>query len=420
MHVLIIGSGLLGVTTAYFLRRHGLRVTVVDGEPGPGRGASYANGALLHAGLVDPWNAPGIVGQLVRSLGREDAAMLLRLRALPSLLGWGLAFLANSRERRFRANTLRNAELATYTRTVMAELRTQTDIEYGQWFPGTLLVFRDAGSLDSGRGIAEAIGPRGVRARCLTVPEIIGLEPALAAIANELAGGIHYPDDEGGDAFAFCTELTRIGGALGVEFRFGARVERLVRSGNRIRGAVCGGEELCADAFVLAAGSYSPLLLKATGIRLPVRPAKGYSLTIPRGDSAAAPRLPVVDHTLHAAVVPVGSDRIRVVGTAEFAGYDQSVAPARIDNLQCILRRIFPEFAAESRASEVVPWAGLRPLCVDGVPVLGGTSLENLYLNTGHGHLGWTLCAGSAKAVADLIAGRKPEIPLAGFRLDRF
>jgi D-amino-acid dehydrogenase len=419
-HVLVIGCGLLGVSTAYFLRRHGLRVTVVDRSDGPGRETSYANGALLHTSLVDPWNAPGVLGQLIHSIGREDSALLLRLRALPSLLGWGLSFIRESRQARHHANTLSNAALASYSRQMMERLRIETGIEYQQWFPGTLLIFRDEHSYAGALHRMRALGARGIRARAYSPAELATLEPALSPVRGELVGGIHYLDDEGGDAFLFCTQLARAACRIGVEFAFGTRVDCLQPDGRRLRSVNCGGYTIEADAFVIAAGSYSAELVAPLGIRLPIRPVKGYSITVRRGTSLAAPRLPVIDHALHTAIVPVGSDRVRIAGTAEFAGHDLSIPRARIDNLVTMLKRILPDFSSELQLDDIEPWTGLRPVSVDGVPVLGRTSIPNLYLNTGHGHLGWTLAAGSGRAVADVVAGMNPALSMDPYDPNRF
>lgn len=419
-HVLVIGCGLLGVSTAYFLRRHGLQVTVVDRSGGPARETSYANGALLHTSLVDPWNAPGVLGQLVRSIGREDSALLLRLRALPSLLGWGLSFIRESSHARHQVNTLSNAALASYSRQMMERLRIETAIEYQQWFPGTLLIFRNEASFAGALQRMRSLEASGIRARACSPAEVTALEPALSPVQSELAGGIHYLDDEGGDAFVFCTQLARAARRMGVEFVFGTQVDCLRTDGGRLRSVNCGGRTIEADAFVIAAGSYSAELVEPLGIRLPIRPVKGYSITVRRGATLGAPRLPVIDHALHMAIVPVGSDRIRIAGTAEFAGYDLSITRARIDNLLALLKRVLPEFSRELQVDDIEPWTGLRPVSVDGVPVLGRTSIPNLYLNTGHGHLGWTLAAGSGRAVADVVAGVKPALSMKPYDPNRF
>jgi len=419
MRTLVIGAGLLGITTAYFLRRYGLEVTLLDRREGPGLETSYANGALLHASLVDPWNAPGALGQLIKWLGRADAPMLLRPRALPSLLGWGLEFLRESTPARHRRNTLNNLRLARYSLEMMAEIRDATAIEYGQALSGTLMVFRRQPELDTATETAELLAQQGVAFEVLDRDGVVAREPALDKAAPGLAGGIFYSGDERGDAQRFCAEMTRVGQDLGIDFRFNVSVDAIERQGRRVTAVRAGRETHAADVFVMAAGSYSEPLLRPVGLRIPVRPAKGYSITAHR-PSPRAPTVPVVDHDMHAAIVPVGNDRVRAVGTAEFAGFDLCIDPARLENLKTLLAELYPDYAAELAPEDFEPWAGLRPMCADGMPLLGRTPLENLYLNTGHGHLGWTLAAGSGKLVADLIAGAEPGVSMHDFAPGRF
>jgi D-amino-acid dehydrogenase len=395
-------------------------VTVIDRAAGPGQETSFRNGALLHTSLVDPWNAPGVLGQLLRSIGREDSALLLRMHAVPSLLGWGARFIRESSARRYRANTLTNAALAAYSRTMMQQLRSEASLQYEHWRPGTLLIFREPHSFLAAQRTMRELQARGVRAVVYNTAQLQELDPALDEVADELAGGIHYPDDEGGDAFAFCTQLAQVAHSLGVEFRFGTAVDRLHFDGMRIRGVDCGSQTVDADAVVVAAGSYSAPLVAPLGIRLAIRPVKGYSITLHRDAFRAAPRVPVIDHALHAAVVPVGQDRIRMAGTAEFAGYDLSIPRTRIENLLVLLERIFPGFSRKRQVADIEPWTGLRAVSPDGVPLLGGTAVRNLFVNTGHGHLGWTLAAGSGKLVADIVAGVTPALAMNAYGPQRF
>jgi len=397
-----------------------MQVTVIDRAAGPGKETSFRNGALLHTSLVDPWNGPGVLGQLLRSIGREDSALLLRMRAVPSLLGWGVRFIRESSARRHRANTLSNAALATYSRRMMQQLRCEAALHYEHWQPGTLLIFREQQSFRGGQQTMRELQARGVRAAVYSAAQLKELDPALGEVADELAGGIHYLDDEGGDAFAFCTQLAHVAHGLGVEFRFGTGVDRLHFAGSRVRSVHCGSHTVDADAVVVAAGSYSAPLVAPLGIRLAIRPVKGYSITLHRDAFRIPPRVPVIDHALHAAVVPVGRDRIRIAGTAEFAGYDLSIPRSRIENLLVLLERIFPGFSRERQPADIEPWAGLRAVSPDGVPLLGRTAVPNLFVNTGHGHLGWTLAAGSGKVVADIVAGVTPAVTVDAYRPQRF
>lgn len=421
MHVVVIGAGVAGVTTAWYLRRSGAEVTVLDRARGPGLETSFANGALLHPSLAEPWNGPGILWQILRWLGREDSPMLLRPRQLPALLGWGVHFIRNSRPARFRSNAHKNLALALYSCELMRELREEIRIEYAQRFSGMLALFRSRTAFEKGYSASQALIGGGVPATPLERDAVVALEPALVPIASELFGGIHFTRDEGGDAHRFCAQLAREAEARGVRFRFGVPVGPLESRGRRVVAAHCGTESFPADAFVLAAGSYSPLLVCKLALDLPVRPVKGYSITMPRAPAAeAAPRMPTIDLELHAVVVPVGEDRIRVAGTAELAGYDLSISPKRIANLMALLARIYPRFAASVAPRDMQAWAGLRPTCPDGVPLIGATPIENLFLNTGHGHLGWTLAAGSGRLAADIVLGRRPTVDAHPYRLDRF
>jgi len=419
MRVIVIGSGLLGVSTAWALCERGVDVTVIDRAEGPARETSFANGALLTPSMADPWNSPGVFWKLLRWLGRENSPMLLRLRAVPSLVGWGLRFIRYSSPRHYRDNTLRNARLALYSLHALKELRAGTRIEYDGATVGTLRLFRRHSEMEEARVLVDWLGQHGVHSRTLDREATIAMEPALAPIAQDLVGAIHYPDDEHGDAFRFCDGLARTAQERGVRFLYGANVTYLRRKGGRI--TVVGGETQSweADAVVVAAGSYSPKLVESLDIKVPVQPVKGYSITVPLDGAARAPRIPILDDELHAVAVPL-ANRMRVAGTAEFTGFDRTVTPARIENLRYLLARTYPEIAKVSPPERTSSWAGLRPMSCDGVPIIGGTACENLFLNTGHGPLGWTMAVGSGRVLADLMTGRTPEIDLAPYSLQRF
>ena len=349
--------------------------------------------------------------------------MLLRSRALPDLLGWGLLFLRHSGPRRFAANARKNLLLAIYSLRLMRELREQTTLSYSYQGRGLLSVFRSAAAQTERMRDIDHLVAHGLSLRMLGRDDLLALEPTLAPIGDELIGGIHYAADEGGDAHAFCNELARVLRTGGAVLQCGVLASGFEMQGRRVRCLRIGeaGEELVADSYVLAAGSDSATLARSAGLALPVRPVKGYSITMLRSCAArAAPSIGIEDAELHAVVVPVGEDRIRVAGTAELAGYDLKINSRRIDNLQRLLARLFPRFAERLGPGDVQAWAGLRPMCADGVPLLGGTAIENLYLNTGHGHLGWTLAAGSARCVADQIAGREPQLSTREYSLGRF
>ncbi len=417
MHVLVIGCGLAGVTTAYFLQENGAQVTVLDRATGPARETSFANGSLITPSLADPWNSPGVFGVLLRSLGREDSPMLLRPKVLPSLASWGLSFLRNSSQARYESSFLKNVRISAYSQTVMATLLHKHPLQFEHVMEGTLQVFRSPEGLEDALKVAHFLKQVQVRHLALTREELIEFEPALAPIRDDLSGAINYPDDEVGNARLFCEELCRVAKDEGVQFRFSEQVLSIERVRNSVTGVVTAREKLTADAYVLATGSYSPEFAKKLGFRLPVRPAKGYSLTVPMDKANPQPRYAVIDDELHAAVVPLG-DKLRIAGTAEFTGFDLNINPRRIANLLALLKRIYPEHPVSEQRMEA--WTGLRPMTTDGMPILGSSPIANLFLNTGHGPLGWTMACGSGKIVADLVIDRRPEFDGSAYGYDRF
>jgi D-amino-acid dehydrogenase len=415
MKLLIIGGGLIGVTTAYFLRQHGHEVTVIDREEGPGRETSFANGALLTPSMPEPWNAPGCWRVLLSSLGRSNAAMQLRLRALPGLAGWGVTFLRHSRAALYERNVLSNLRLALYSLEVMQSVRQQTRIEYGHSASGSLRVFRDRTALEQASEVATRRLSECLSFRKLSRHETVELQPALAPIVNQLAGAIHYGIDETGDAYRFCVALADYARGQGVKFCFRTPVSLEVRLG-RVTAAVSEGKRFDADRYIVAAGSYSTPLLRRVGVHLPVRPVKGYSVTFDADQGRPSLSIPVIDDQLHAAVVPL-EGALRVAGTAEFAGFDRTLNPDRVRNLLKLLRDVLPQ--AQIDPATARPWCGLRPMSADGVPIIGATPISNLWVNTGHGHLGWTMAAGSAQLLADLMSDSFPSIDAAPYELAR-
>jgi D-amino-acid dehydrogenase len=417
MKILVIGSGLIGVTSAFYLKCRGHEVTVLERQAGPALETSFANGALLTPSLAEPWNAPGSWRLLLSSLGRSDAPLQLHLRTLPGLAGWAIAFLRNSRPATFERNMLSNLRLALYSLEVMESLRAQTRVEYGRSTCGTLRLFRDRHALEQAWASARRLLPETMRYRKLGRDETLDLEPVLAPIGNQLEGAIHYQGDETGDAYRFCTALAAHARGQGVEFRFDTVVRSLELRSGRISAARSARERWVADRYLVAAGSYSTRLLRAVGVDVPVQPVKGYSITYDRGAHDLSLRMPILDDDAHAAIVPL-EGAIRVAGTAEFAGFDHRPNPARTASLVRLLQRTLPRGGFTAEAAR--PWNGLRPMTPDGVPVIGLTALDNLLVNSGHGHLGWTLAAGSGRLLADLLCGDSPAIDSAPYDPRRF
>lgn len=413
MHVVVIGAGLAGVSTAYYLQQAGADVTVLERQPAAGRETSHANAAMLTPSLADPWNSPGVFGQLARSLGRTDAAMLLRLSAIPGLAWWGLRFLANSSRIRFETSYLQNAALARHSLQLLGELRVQTGIEFEFQAGGILKVFEDEAAFEDAVAVGQWLKQAGLSHRVLNVDQLVKLEPTLQPGSDRLLGAVHYPDDQVGNAGLYCERLASWLAETGVRFRYSEQVLGFELDSRAIRAVRTPAGRLEADAFVLAAGSFSAGLGRQLKIRVPVVPAKGYSITV---DSPVCPRYPVVDDALHAAVVPLGG-RLRVAGTAEFAGFDHTVREDRIANLTRLLTRVYPQVVLDG--AELNAWMGLRPMPADGRPLLGQVGPANLYLNTGHGALGWTLANASGKVVSEQIFGEESAIDRSPFLASR-
>jgi D-amino-acid dehydrogenase len=399
MRVVVLGAGVVGTTTAYALAEDGHEVVVLDRQKGAGEETSFANGGLITPATSDSWAAPGTPTKILKWLGHDDAPMLLRLSAVPGMVRWGMAFLANCRAEPWRSNTEAVLRLAL---TSVAELQRITAAErlaYDQNPPGLLKLFRSPASMDAALKAAGLFRQIGLKAETLDPAEAVRREPALGPIADQLAGAVFYPDDQSGDAFLFTQALAGAAARRGVEFRFGRTVTRLVRDRDRIVRVETDAGAVTGDVYVLALGSFSAQAGRTAGLRLPVYPAKGYSITLDVGGWNGKPRIPVADDALKAAVTPLG-DRLRVAGTVEFTGYDTSLNAERGAMLVSNLRAILPEHPTGA----VRHWAGLRPMTPSGRPLVGRTAIANLLVNTGHGPLGWTLAAGSARVIASVLS----------------
>ena len=406
MKIAVLGAGVVGVTSAWYLARAGHEVTVVDRQDAAAMETSFANGGQMSTSHAEPWANPGTPKQVLKWLGREDSPMLFRLRADPYQWAWGLAFLRECLPARTRANAAQIAAINRYSRAQLLALRAETGIQYGQQTRGILRIYEGRQSLDEAVAAASLEKLHGIDLRVLTTAECVELEPALAERAERIAGGVHAPGDESGDAHKFTQELARLCAARGVQFRYGSSIARIETQGGRIaRVRLSSGEAIDADSYVMALGSYSPLLLRPIGISIPVYPLKGYSITIALADGDVAPRISLSDGA-HRLVMSRLGDRLRVAGTAELTGYDTAINEVRC---RAIVRRTFELFPKAGRPEDAQFWAGLRPATPGGVPCIGRTRYPNLMLNTGHGTLGWTMACGSGAAIADIVSGRKPE-----------
>jgi D-amino-acid dehydrogenase len=409
VRVIVLGAGVVGVAGAWYLAEAGHEVTVVERRREAGMETSFANGGQISAGHAEPWARPGILPKVLRWLGREDAPLLFRPRADAAQWDWGLRFVLECLPGRFERNCRALAGLAAHSRDSLRELRAATGIQYDHLSRGILHFATAAADFDAMARHAEAMRVLGVQREVKSAAECTALEPALAHSLHPVVGGVFTPQDESGDAHRFTRELARLAAARGVTFQFGVAVEALEASGEKIVALrTHDGAQMVADAYVVSLGSYSPLLLKPLGIRIPVYPLKGYSITLSLGpqEAAAAPSVSLTDEA-HKIVLSRLGNRLRAAGTAELAGYDTAVSEVRCAAIVRRVRELFPRLGA---APAVDNWAGLRPATPGNVPLIGRTALDNLFLNTGHGTLGWTLACGSGRALAELVSGRRPQV----------
>jgi D-amino-acid dehydrogenase len=415
MKVIVLGAGVIGVTTAYQLAKAGHEVTVLDRQPGPSLETSFANAGEVSFGYCSPWAAPGIPMKAMKWLFMQHAPLILRPKVDAAMIGWLTRMLSNCTSKRYAINKSRMLRLADYSRISLAELRAQTQIAYDERMQGTLQLFRTQQQLDASAKDVKALAADGIPFEVLDREGCIRMEPALSRARDKIVGGLLTPKDETGDCFKFTNALAEKATELGVQFRYGTTVTGVDVVGQKIVGVFTSSGRMDAGAVVVAMGSYSPLLVKPLGIHLPVYPVKGYSLTIPIIDAALAPESTVMDETYKIAITRLG-DRIRVGGMAEISGYTNDLGEARRRTLEHSVTDLFPG----GDIKRATFWSGLRPMTPDGTPVIGPTSIAGLYLNTGHGTLGWTMSTGSARVIADIVSGRKPEIDATDLAVSRY
>ncbi len=416
MKVVILGAGVVGVTAAYYLQKDGHEVTVVDRQDGAGLETSFANGGQISPSQAYPWAAPEVPFLMLKWLGRNDAPLLYRMRLDPRLWIWSLQFLANCTPGNFMKNTVKNLRMSLYSRSLLPEIRKETGIEYDCLEKGILQIYRNQKELDKAAKFNDALHKLGCEHQVLDANGVRALEPAYNSSPDKIIGGIYTKDDESGDAFKFSHELAKYAAGKGVTFRYNETIKSLNKDGSKITSVTTDKGTIEADTFVMSMGSYSPLFLRPLGIKAPIQPVKGYSITVPTAGHNGAPTVSLTDND-HKLVFSRVGERMRVAGTAEFTGYDTELNDRRVTSLRDLAQKLFPN-AGDYAATEF--WTGLRPMTPDGVPIIGPTPYENLYMNTGHGTLGWTMCASSGQLTADLVAGRTPSVDISDVGLDRF
>ena len=410
MRILVLGSGVVGVTSAWYLAADGHEVTVVDRQAGAALETSFANGGQISASYAEPWANPGAPLKILKWLAHDDAPLLFRPRVDWRQWRWGLQFLIECLPSRTRHNTIQCLNLALYSRDCLQALRAETGIQYDQLERGILQFYTESDEFDRGVEAAGLMREYGCDRDVKTPDECVAIEPALAQCRDRLAGGIFTATDESGDAQRFTSELSRLATARGVEFRWNTEIQALVAAGDAIGSVrvVQDGrfEALSADAYVMALGSYSPFLLSPIHVPANIYPAKGYSATIDIAGHHGAPTVSLTDFTWKIVLTRLGQ-RLRVAGTAELNGWETTLNPTRCEALTTRTFELFPD--AGDRSS-VRYWTGLRPATPSNAPLIGRTRYRNLYLNTGHGTLGWTMACGSGRGLADVVAGRKPDV----------
>ena len=415
MKILILGSGVVGTTSAYYLARAGHDVTVVDRQDGAALETSFANAGQISPGYAAPWAAPGVPLKAIKWMFEKHAPLAVRPDGTRFQLQWLWQMLSNCTTDRYAVNKARMVRLAEYSRDCFQELRADTGIEYEGRQGGTLQLFRSDAQLEGASKDIAVLEDAGVPYELLMPDDLARAEPALANVKHKLTGGLRLPNDETGDCQLFTNRLAKMAEALGVKFRYGVSIDALEVASGRISGVRCGDETLRADSYVVALGSFSTQLLNKI-VKIPVYPLKGYSITVPIVDASNAPISTVLDETYKIAVTRF-DDRIRVGGMAEVVGYNRDLNPARRATLEMVVNDLFPGAGDTASASF---WTGLRPMTPDGTPIVGKTSLPNLFLNTGHGTLGWTMSCGSGQLLADLMSGRRPAIQSDDLSVSRY
>jgi len=417
MRIAILGSGVIGVTTAYYLARAGHEVVVIDRQAGPALETSFANAGEISPGYASPWAGPGMPTKAIGWILSEYAPLILRLKPSGEMLQWLLAMLRNCTAERYAVNKQRMVRLAEYSRDALIDLRASESLAYDQRMQGTLQVFSTDKQMHGATKDMKVLRQGGVPFELLDAAGCVAAEPGLAAVRTRIAGGLRLPKDETGDCYKFTVALADICRGLGVVFHHDTDIVRLAGGPSGVTGVVTDtAGTIHADRYIVALGSFSRAMVAPFEIRLPVYPVKGYSITVPIGNAEAAPVSTVMHESYKVAITRLG-DRIRVGGMAEISGYEKRLTEKRRATLVHALEDLFPGAAA---TLDVPLWSGLRPMTPDGPPILGATRVSNLLLNTGHGTLGWTMACGSARVLADLVSGIAPDIDVSDLGVGRY
>lgn len=415
MRVIVLGSGVIGVASAYYLAQQGAEVTVLDRQAGPAEETSFGNAGQISPGYSTPWAAPGIPFKAVKWMFQHHAPLAINIDGSMWQLQWMAQMLKNCNPNSYAINKERMTRVAEYSRDCLRELRKDTGISYENRSKGTLQVFRNEAQLEAVQRDIQVLKECGVDYELLLKDDLAKVEPALEFAKDKLVGGLHLPNDETGDCYLFTNALAKIAQEMGVDFKFNQNVEKLVLEGDEIKGVLVNGEVLTADRYVLAFGSYSRDFLKPLNLDLPVYPVKGYSLTIPIVDAAFAPQSTVLDETYKIAITRF-DERIRVGGMAELSGFNHGLNMDRRATLEMVTQDLFPGGDMQQASF----WTGLRPMTPDSTPIIGATRFSNLFLNTGHGTLGWTMACGSGKLISDLVMNHKTDIDTEGLSIKRY
>jgi D-amino-acid dehydrogenase len=411
MTTIVLGAGVVGTATAWYLSKSGHDVVLIDRQAEAAMETSWGNGGIIHASEVEPWSQPGMPTKIIKWLGQEDAPMLLRYGAIPHIIRWGIDFARNCTPERFRENAKSNLHLALHSLKSLQEIGAETGIDYDRATRGVLKIYRSREALDGAERSSEFLARHGLLFERITPERCVALEPALQDTKSTLAGALYFARDEIGDSNKFAQGLAAACAARGVQCRFGETVHRIETGSGRVQAVVTDKGRILADSVVVALGSFTSPMLAKNGIRVPIYPVKGVSITFHRAGWNDAPSVPIIDDSKLFGMVSIG-ERMRVSGSAEITGYDATPALSRARAIIANASFTFPEMARHFDISQSKVWAGLRPVTPSGTPIIGQSRIRGLWINAGHGHLGWTLSCGSGRLIADLIDGRDPGIPL--------